>query len=159
MDRLEHAAPITDGCTDLGFGLRTVMKIRRFFSFAAATAVFCLTNTAGAQQLDSIETAPVEPATVGLTVQPPERLETVQPVSAPRLQASSSTSDVRSSRMSTAELRQARALYRAQQRVARLEYNLWMGYEPLRPNWNAVPMMSSRYTHRRLYVPVYVHTR
>ena len=59
--------------------------------------------------------------------------------------------------MSAAELRQARALYRSRQRIARLENNLWMGYEPLRPQWNSVPMMSSRYSSRRtIYVPVYV---
>lgn len=76
-----------------------------------------------------------------------------------RFDSRTSDSSVQTSRMSTAELRQARALYRAQQRVARLEYNLWMGREPLRPNWNSVPMMSSRYTSRRVYVPVYVYTR
>jgi hypothetical protein len=59
-----------------------------------------------------------------------------------------------------AALRQARALYRSQQRIARLEHNLWMGYEPLRPNWNAVPMTSSRYNYRRtIYVPVHVLAR
>lgn len=73
--------------------------------------------------------------------------------------SASSSSDVRRSQMSVAELRQARALYRSKQRVARLEYNLWMGHEPLRPNWNSIPMMSSRYTHRRIYVPVYVRAR
>ena len=77
----------------------------------------------------------------------------------PRFDSQVSASSVQNSRMSTAELRQARALYRAQQRVARLEYNLWMGREPLRPNWNSVPMMSSRYTSQRVYVPVYVYTR
>ena len=66
---------------------------------------------------------------------------------------------VKRSRMSVAELRQARALYRANQRVARFEYNLWIGHEPLRPNWNAVPMMSSRYGNHRFYVPVYVYSR
>ena len=77
----------------------------------------------------------------------------------PRFDSRTSASSVQNSRMSVAELRQARALYRAQQRVARLEYNLWMGREPLRPNWNSVPMMSSRYTSQRVYVPVYVYTR
>jgi hypothetical protein len=77
----------------------------------------------------------------------------------PRFDARSAQSSVQNSRMSTAELRQARALYRAQQRVARLEYNLWMGHEPLRPNWNSVPMMSSRYTSQRVYVPVYFYSR
>ena len=70
-----------------------------------------------------------------------------------------SSSDIRTSRMSVAELRQKRALYRANQRMARLENNLWMGYEPLRPKWNSIPMMSSRYTTRRLYTPVYVFPR
>ena len=76
-----------------------------------------------------------------------------------RLRHSANQSSVEQSRLSVAELRQARALYRSNQRVARLEYNLWMGYEPLRPNWNAVPMMSSRYSNRKLYVPVYVWAR
>ncbi len=71
----------------------------------------------------------------------------------------SSQSNVARSTMTVSELRQARALYRANQRVARFEYNLWMGHEPLRPRWNAVPMMSSRYTNRKLYVPVYVQPR
>ena len=61
--------------------------------------------------------------------------------------------------MSVAQLRQARALYRANQRVARLEYNLWMGHEPLRPNWHALPMTSSRFAPPRLYVPVYYRSR
>jgi hypothetical protein len=72
---------------------------------------------------------------------------------------SSSTSSVRGSRMSVSELRQARALYRANQRVARLENNLWLGHEPLRPKWNAVPMMTSRYAPRTIYVPVYIWPR
>lgn len=71
----------------------------------------------------------------------------------------SAESSIHQTTMTVDQLRQARALHRANQRVARLEYNLWMGYEPLRPNWNAVPMMSSRYTNRRVYVPVYVYGR
>lgn len=82
-----------------------------------------------------------------------------KPAPAPTFRVGTSGSDVAQSKMTAAEIRQARALYRAQQRVSRLEYNLWMGYEPLRPNWNSVPMMSSRYGSRRVYVPVYVHTR
>jgi hypothetical protein len=61
--------------------------------------------------------------------------------------------------MSVSEIRQARAMYRANQRVARLEHNLWMGYEPLRPNWSSTPMMSSRYAPRRVYVPIYIRSR
>ncbi len=105
------------------------------------------------------------------TLPEPIRVAQVEPVPAPATAIESvpqppqfernttSESDVSRSKMSVAELRQARALYRAQQRVARLEYNLWMGYEPLRPNWNPVPMTSSRYGNRRVYVPVFVHTR
>lgn len=100
------------------------------------------------------------------TVRQPEairRVERVLPVDAeieaPRFAAPTTESDVRKSRMSAAELRQARALYRSKQRISRLEYNLWMGQEPLRPNWNSVPMMSSRYGSRKIYVPVYIHTR
>lgn len=56
------------------------------------------------------------------------------------------------------ELRQARALYRQRQRLERLERNLWAGYEPLRPNWNSIPMMSSRYpTRNTVVVPVYIY--
>ena len=61
--------------------------------------------------------------------------------------------------MTPQEMRTARAIYRANQRVARLEHNLWIGHEPLRPNWNAVPMMSSRYGNPKFYVPVYVYNR
>ncbi|MFK8112606.1 MAG: hypothetical protein AB8B91_10400 [Rubripirellula sp.] len=73
---------------------------------------------------------------------------------------STSQSDTRKSKMTVAELRQARALYQADQRRARLEYNAWMGYEPLRPRWNSLPMTSSRYSsRRRIYVPAYVYHR
>ncbi|NND99644.1 MAG: hypothetical protein HKN47_20190 [Pirellulaceae bacterium] len=73
---------------------------------------------------------------------------------------SSSSARTVAPKPSASELRQARALYRSQQRIARLEHNLWMGYEPLRPNWSAVPMMSSRYSGRRtIYVPVFVRPR
>lgn len=70
-----------------------------------------------------------------------------------------SPSNVRTSQISVAELRQARALHQANQRRARLEYNLWMGIEPLRPRWNSLPMTSSRYPNHQLYVPVFVRTR
>ncbi|MEM6473224.1 MAG: hypothetical protein AAF802_26925, partial [Planctomycetota bacterium] len=71
--------------------------------------------------------------------------------------ASSSDMD---SKPTAAEIRQARAQYRSQQRVARMERNLWAGYEPLRPNWNTIPMMSSRYaTRHTIVVPIYVFAR
>jgi len=59
--------------------------------------------------------------------------------------------------MTPAEMRMARAIYRKEQRIARLEYRAWNGYEPLRPNWNASPMTSSRYGRSVVYVPVYVY--
>ena len=70
-----------------------------------------------------------------------------------------SESKSKSAAQTAREIRQARALYRANQRVARFEYNLWMGHEPLRPQWNAVPMMSSRYGNRKVFVPVYIYPR
>lgn len=61
---------------------------------------------------------------------------------------------------SAAELRQARALYRTQQRIERLERNAWLGYEPLRPGFTAVPMMSSRYYPRRvIQFPTFIYAR
>lgn len=54
-------------------------------------------------------------------------------------------------------LRQERANYRYNQRIARLEANAWMGYEPLRPSWSSLPMMSSRYPDRQtIIIPVLV---
>ncbi len=68
-----------------------------------------------------------------------------------------SPSDLRRSTATAAELRQQRALYQMQQRIERLEAAAWLGYNPLRPNWSAIPMMSSRYAPTRIvYVPVYV---
>ncbi|MEM0925359.1 MAG: hypothetical protein AAGJ83_04925 [Planctomycetota bacterium] len=70
-----------------------------------------------------------------------------------------SSSDMKSL-PTAAEIRQARAQYRSQQRIARMERNLWAGYEPLRPNWNSIPMMSSRYASRHtIVVPIYVFSR
>lgn len=43
-----------------------------------------------------------------------------------------------------AELRQARALERRRQRVARLEANAWAGYSPLRPTVDADPFTQTR---------------
>jgi hypothetical protein len=58
---------------------------------------------------------------------------------------------------SVMRLRQQRAIYRYNQRVARMEADAWMGHEPLRPSWSSLPMMSSRYPDRRtIIVPVYV---
>ncbi|MCD0461306.1 hypothetical protein [Roseiconus lacunae] len=68
----------------------------------------------------------------------------------------SSSSDRSIDKPTVMELRQARAQLREKARLERMERNLWYGYEPLRPNWNAVPMTHSRYNHRTTYlVPVY----
>ena len=66
-------------------------------------------------------------------------------------------SQQRESKPTAKELRQARALYRSQQRIKRLEYYQWMRFEPLRPNWNTTPAMTSPYPWRQtIYVPVYI---
>jgi len=70
-----------------------------------------------------------------------------------------SQSDRRISTAKVAELRQQRALYRANQRRARMEYNLWMGNQPLRPRVSAIPMMSSRYAPPTIVVPIFVNAR
>jgi hypothetical protein len=70
-----------------------------------------------------------------------------------------SLSEKRNSRMSVAELRQARALFKADQRRARLEHNAWIGYQQLRPSWSTVPMMRSHYERPTLYLPVYYYRR
>ncbi len=63
----------------------------------------------------------------------------------------------RPSAIAMSQLRQERATYRYNQRVARIEANAWIGYEPLRPGWSSLPMMSSRYPARRtVVVPVFV---
>ncbi|TWT50172.1 hypothetical protein Pla22_29120 [Rubripirellula amarantea] len=66
----------------------------------------------------------------------------------------SSASDYQ--KKSVQELRQERAIYRAEQRMLRRERQLWMGYEPLRPQFNAMPQTSSRYGRPTIYVPVYI---
>ena len=68
-------------------------------------------------------------------------------------------SSLSGSRMSVAELRQARALIKADQRRARLEHNAWIGHHPLRPTWSTMPMMRSHYERPTLYLPVYYYRR
>lgn len=59
-----------------------------------------------------------------------------------------------------AVLRQARAIYRSEQRLKRLERNAWIGHSPLRPTTRATPMTTSRYTPQRLiHVPIFVYSR
>ena len=52
--------------------------------------------------------------------------------------------------VTAAEIRQARALERHRQRVARIEARNWAGVDPLRPNVAANPFSQSYY---RVYIP------
>ncbi len=143
------------------------MKVRRFLLVVAAISAFTGSVISHSNAQEPVVPAPPVPGEVMLTpvqepvqVQPPVQQAPVS-IFDPAGQAAAvqRPSSVRRSQQSVAELRQARALYRANQRVARMEYNLWMGREPLRPRWNSIPMMSSRYTNNRIYVPVYVYPR
>ena len=144
------------------------MKLRRLFATACAVAAICCAATAPAQEphLGSqprIDAEPLadswNPAAGEAAAADREPVERVPMFQTPGL-GSPSGSAARRSRPSVAELRQARAQFRARQRMARIEARKWRGYEPLRPHWNAVPMMSSRYTARRvIQVPVYVPAR
>lgn len=60
------------------------------------------------------------------------------------------------SQPSLQELRRQRAKEMARLRALRLQQQIRSGYSPLRPRWNAIPMMSSRYSRPVVYVPVYV---
>lgn len=124
------------------------MSVRQFVIVAGIAILSCgiLVNASSAQEPQA-----------GKRDSAMDRLSLFESLEEPDV--ATSPSDQRTTRMTAAELRQARALYRANQRTARLEYNLWMGYEPLRPKFNAIPMMSSRYAPRRIYTPVYVWPR
>tara|TARA_R110002049_G_scaffold2750_2_gene21479 strand:- start:269024 stop:269386 length:363 start_codon:yes stop_codon:yes gene_type:complete len=120
------------------------MKIRRFF--IAATMILSLSAVCNATAQDTGK---------GQSDAVSSLFESLETSPNP-----SSASDLRTSPMTAAELRQARALYRSRQRIARLERNLWIGHEPLRPNWGSTPMTSSRYSpNRTYYVPVYYYGR
>ena len=125
------------------------MSIRQFSPMTVFVVTAIAFSSASGQQPDAVETLEGVPV--------PRRCGTRRTHSRgrrTRLQRNSG-SPVQANKLTAAEIRQARALYRSRQRVARLEHNLWMGYEPLRPNWNAMPMMSSRYNSRRVYVPYF----
>ena len=122
------------------------MKVRHTFTIIAAFALISLGGQSVSAQQPNLGDATGDGTSIFGSADQPSTV--------------SKSSDVSRSKMTAAEIRQARALYRSQQRTARLERNLWMGYEPLRPNWNSIPMMSSRYPPRRvIYVPYYVHSR
>lgn len=58
-------------------------------------------------------------------------------------------------KQSLLELRRQRAERAARLRSLRVQQQIRGGYSPLRPRWNAIPMMSTRYTRPVIYVPVY----
>ena len=96
-------------------------------AFAAITTAI-LSGSAAAQiplsEISSPETVAEKPASEPNAI-----------AIAPQLvDAIPSSSDLSGSQPTAAEMRQARAQYRAQQRMERMERNLWAGYEPLRPN-------------------------
>ena len=60
--------------------------------------------------------------------------------------------------LTVAQLRQQIAMEKSRQRRARMEYNAWRGYSPLRPAATDMPMMRSSIVYPRYritYVPVY----
>ncbi|MCG8648248.1 MAG: hypothetical protein MI861_00355 [Pirellulales bacterium] len=128
------------------------MKSRDFVQLLAVIALFSLGASTSALGQQPGSTTNVEPtnanALAAEKMQKVKLFDSGQPHSSPNVS--------RGSFPSAAEIRQARALYRARQRTARLERNLWLGYEPLRPSWNGLPMMSSRYAPPRIVIPVFV---
>ena len=128
-----------------------------------------------AQATNSTQTTPAVPVVEAEIVTP--EFETPEIIAAPvveevainRVQAAptpvffdapaSSYSDRKISEQKVAELRQARALYRANQRMARMEYNLWIGHQPLRPRRSPMQMMNSRYSPPTIIVPIFVNPR
>lgn len=130
-----------------------------------ATVILAGTASAQIPLSDGTEFADTEPAPIAEIpiVNPivnPVEVPVANPSRIQLVESIPSSSHVSAGRPTVAQLRQARAQYRTQQRIQRMERNLWAGYEPLRPNWNAVPMMSSRYPYRnRILVPYYVYPR
>ncbi|QDS88983.1 hypothetical protein EC9_31790 [Rosistilla ulvae] len=60
--------------------------------------------------------------------------------------------------LTVAQLRQQIAMEKSRQRRARMEYNAWRGYSPLRPTASDMPMMRSSIVYpqyRVSFVPVY----
>lgn len=136
------------------------MNVRRFFPLAPSVILFCgailIGNHVVAQDPFAGTDDPFTGTTENIETREAaiERIKMFNGLEEPSRRTSTSKAD--RTPMSVAELRQARALNRANQRRARIEYNLWMGHEPLRPKWNAVPMMTSRYPARKIYIPVYI---
>lgn len=129
--------------------LGTVMKFRSLFTLACtATLIVAASSSATAQ--DAIASPSDIDAKAIDRIELFDSLEATSDAAARYAQ---------SRKLSVAELKQARAIERANARAARVEYNAWIGRDPLRPSWNATPMTSTRYAPRVVYVPVYVYGR
>ncbi|TWU48768.1 hypothetical protein Poly51_46710 [Rubripirellula tenax] len=124
------------------------MQIRRIFSIAALVGSLALASVGIAQD---VAKSPSDLSADNAI----DRIKLFDSLDA----SPGKSESARTSFSSVNELRQARALLRADQRAARMEYNAWIGYEPSRPQWSALPMMQSRYTSRRVHVPFYVYSR
>ena len=151
--------------------------MKKHVFLAIVSAVLVSLNSAQAQDFDpaplfegfgdAVESpqAAQPQANAPLEAQQKAQPAPAEPVAAenqiPKLSVSGrSDSDIRQSKPSVMELRQARAMYRSAQRIARMERNLWYGYEPLRPGWTTVHYMQSRYDYQRtVFVPVYYYGR
>lgn len=126
----------------LGIALTTVVSLALS---GTASAQFPLPQT----QIAEPDAVAEKPAADSIEIARPQLVDAIP-----------SSSDLSAGQPTAAEMRQARAQFRSQQRIERLERNLWAGYEPLRPNWNSIPMMSSRYPYRNTFVvPIYVLPR
>lgn len=129
--------------------LGTVMKSRSLFSLTAAAILVASVSSSAIAQ-DSI----ASPSDVGAKgFDRLELFDTLETTSGAPIGYPAKRS------LSLAQLKQSRAIDRANARAARIEYNAWIGYDPLRPSWSSTPMTSSRYAPTILYVPVYRYGR
>ncbi|QDT04173.1 hypothetical protein K227x_25620 [Rubripirellula lacrimiformis] len=123
------------------------MNIRQIFASAAISGTLALSQVGFAQDT----TRPPSDASNGAI----DRMDLFDSLEKPTIVKGRSQSESVAPAM--ADLRLARAIRRADERSARIERNLWLGVDPLRPQWTAIPMTQSRYAPRRVYVPVFVY--
>lgn len=129
--------------------LGTVMKFRSLFSLAI-TATMLATASSSAVAQDAI----VSPSDIDA-----KAIDRIELFDSLETSSTAPTRYPKQQKPSLAELKQSRAIERANARAARVEYNAWVGRDPLRPSWNATPMTHTRYAPRVVYVPVYVYGR
>ena len=139
------------------------MKLHHFLTLVTVSLLAVMTiENASAQGVSELEPRlrtqpPVDPAIVDSIPEPAEPVTRLPPRPVLSRQRPLSLRDDWTG-LTPMEIRQARALYQMKQRIARQERNAWLGYEPLRPHWTAIPMMNTGFQPRRVIrVPVYVH--